>query len=219
VTGVDADVLRAAGVRTSLESLLEEPGGPDELLGRLSDPTRTVPATSALAAYRALARLDPAAVSPPGSVRVRPDTVVPAGEVVVVDAPHHLQLTWTPPALVVPLSWAADLADVLDVARSSDRVPGAVPGGAQRPVPDVVARVLPGAPARWWEHDDITVGGQPVTWWVDGEGRVHAATLDGLARGLAWAAGRWDARWLVAASLEDPARVDDLLAEARLDEP
>ena len=45
-----------------------------------------------------------------------------------------------------------------------------------------------------------TVGGDDVAWWVDDRGTVHAATTDGLARGLAWAAGDWPARWPVAAS-------------------
>jgi hypothetical protein len=215
---VDPEVLRAVGVRTSLQAVLDDPGGADELLDRLGDPARTVPAATLLAAYEALARLDPAAVSPPRAVRVRPDAVVPAEEAVVVDAPHHLQLSWSPPPIVVPLTWAGDLADVLDLARSSERAASAVAGGAEREVPGVVAGVLPGAPARWWEHDDLAVDGHPVSWWVDDEGRVHAATLDGLARGLAWAAGRWAARWLVAAVLEDPARAAELVAEAQLDE-
>jgi hypothetical protein len=45
---------------------------------------------------------------------------------------------------------------------------------------------------------------------------VHAATMDGLARGLAWSAGRWDQRQDVAAVLADPGRVDDVLAEREL---
>jgi hypothetical protein len=41
--------------------------------------------------------------------------------------------------------------------------------------------------------------------------------VDGLARGLSWAAGRWEQRLLVAAVLAEPDRVAELLAEARLD--
>ena len=40
------------------------------------------------------------------------------------------------------------------------------------------------------EFPEITVDGSEVDWWVE-DRQVHAATLDGLARGLAWAAGRW----------------------------
>ena len=42
---------------------------------------------------------------------------------------------------------------------------------------------------------------------------MHAATVDGLARGLAWSDGEWDRRHLLAAVLAEPERVDDLLAE------
>jgi hypothetical protein len=218
LSDLDVAVLRAAGVRTSLSAVLDEPGGAEEILARLADPARVVPAETLTAAYSALAHLNPRHVAPPTGVRVAPDVVVPVDDAVVIDAPHHLQLPWSSPPLVVPLARAAELADVLDVARSSERAPSVVAGGAEREVPEVVGRVLPGAPARWWEHDDLTAGGHPVSWWVDGDGQVHAATLDGLARGLAWVAGRWALRWLVAAALEDPARVDELLAEAALDE-
>ena len=47
--------------------------------------------------------------------------------------------------------------------------------------------------------------------------QVHAAHPDGLARALAWAAGAWERRWLVAALLAEPGRADMLLAEAELD--
>ncbi len=53
------------------------------------------------------------------------------------------------------------------------------------------------------------------------DGAVHAATVDGLARALAWAAGRWDARLLVAAMLDaadDRARIEELLAESGLED-
>ncbi len=58
-----------------------------------------------------------------------------------------------------------------------------------------------------------------VSWWRGPDGSVHAATVDGLARGLAAAAGRWDARLLVAAVLADPGRADELRAEALLEDP
>jgi hypothetical protein len=76
--------------------------------------------------------------------------------------------------------------------------------------------VLHNLPGEWVEHDELIVAGQPVDWWLDGDGRLHACTGDGLARGLAWAAGRWDLRLLLAAVLETPSRLRDLLAEAGL---
>ncbi len=92
----------------------------------------------------------------------------------------------------------------------------AVAGGERRTVPVAVAALLPGAPDEWWEHDELLVAGDPVSWWVAGNGDVHAATLDGLARGLAWAAAAWPARWPVAAVLEDESRAGELADELRL---
>jgi hypothetical protein len=220
---VDPVLLAAIGVRTSLDALVAEPGGGDELLARLGDSGRRVLDDTARAAYRAVSRLDPDSVAPPASVRVRPDLVVDHDRVVVLDAPHHLQLDWDPPPLVVPLEWAGDLAEVLDLTPSSELVAGRVDdpaAGEARPVPDAVRGVLGRrCPATWCEHDALSVGDREVAWWLDHDGTVRAATLDGLARGLAWAAGRWDARLLVAAVLAEPERADELVAESALYEP
>jgi hypothetical protein len=214
---VDPALLAAVGVRTSLAELVGEPGGGDELLARLGDGASSVPPDAMRDAYRALAALAPESVAPPALVRVGTDLVLPHDDVVVVDVPFHLQLRWSRPPLVVPLAWAAALADVLDVARSSEQVEATVTGGEERPVPGVVRGVLAGAaPATWQEHDELGVAGRDVTWWVTEGGAVHAATLDGLARGLAWACGRWQDRLLVAALLSDPGRAGELLAEAAL---
>ena len=221
LAGVAADtgVLRAAGVRTGLADLLAEPAGAADLLARLADRSRPVDAGLLRAAYRAVAGADPETVEPPDIVRVDAGTVLPADRVVVVTAPHHLQVRWADPPLVLPLAWAERLADVLDVATSADRLSGAGPGspGVPRPVPPAVRRLLPGVPETWREHDELSVAGHDVTWWVDEDGVVHAATTDGLARGLAWAAGDWAARWPVAALLEDPARAAEVVAESLLD--
>jgi hypothetical protein len=89
--------------------------------------------------------------------------------------------------------------------------------GATLPVPQVARRVLPSAAETYVEHADLTVAGVACEWWVDDGGIVHASTLEGLARGLAWAADRWEARLLLAAVLAEPDRVEDLLAEAAWD--
>ncbi|MGH8893127.1 MAG: hypothetical protein ACRDWY_07445, partial [Actinomycetes bacterium] len=188
-----------------------------ELLDRLADDARSVPAGTLRACLAAMAGLPPESVRPPERVRVSPDLVLLHDDVVVVDEPHHLQLAWEHPPLVLPLAWAGALADVLDVARSSELVEARVDGGAVRDVPAVVGQVLDGVvPGTWREHDALTVGGRDVSWWVTEDGGVHASTVEGLARGLAWAAGRWDARLLVAAVLAEPDRVDELLAEGAL---
>jgi hypothetical protein len=88
--------------------------------------------------------------------------------------------------------------------------------GQRRPVAAVVTRVLgvdADVPQTYVEHDDLRVGSVPVDWWVDDDGTVHAATVDGLARGLAWASDRWERRWALAAVLADPDRLAEVLAE------
>ncbi len=76
--------------------------------------------------------------------------------------------------------------------------------------------MLPGAPATYREHDSLTVDGADLPWrYHDGE--VHAATVEGLAHGLAWAAGQWHARHLLAALLLSPEETGRLLAEFDLD--
>jgi len=215
---LDPAFLTAIGVRTSLAALLAEPGGPDDLLDRLSETQRAVRPDQLRAVYAALAALDPELVSPPDWVRVDPTTVVPAHDAVVIDAPQHLQLAWSPSPLVVPLSGASRLADVLDLPTSTARLSGTqAVGGSPQPVPEQVGRVLAGGPPSWQEHDRLVVAGEGVDWWVNADGEVHAATLDGLASGLAWSAGRWEQRLDVAAVLADPGRVEELIAQRQLE--
>ena len=84
-------------------------------------------------------------------------------------------------------------------------------------MPDNVSALVDGLPVTWQEHDDLAVDGVDVEWWRAPDGAVHAATVDGLARGLAAAAGRWDARLLITAVLLDPDRAAELATEARLE--
>ncbi len=219
---VDSDLdpafLTAIGVRTRLAALLAEPDGPDDLLDRLADAGREVGPDQLRSLYVALSALDPDRVSPPEWVRVAPTTVVGADQAVVIDNPAHLQLVWSPVPLVVPLSAATGLADVLDLATSTVRLSGtSAAGGSTQSVPTEVGRVLAGAPPSWHEHDQLMVGGCDVDWWVNADGEVHAATMDGLARGLAWSAGRWDRRQDVAAVLADPDQLARRLEERQLD--
>ena len=220
VDGVDPAVLAATGVRAGLPDVLAAPGGPDELLDRLADPDLNVSPATLAVVWVLVAELDPRLVSPPARLRTAPDRVVDATAVVVVDMPEHLQVLPVDEALVVPLSAAERLAEVLDLDRSSQLVRSPdLAGGSTQPVPASVTRLLAGLPNTWQEHDELTVGGVQVSWWRDLDGAVHAATLDGLARGLAAAAGRWDARLLVAAVLTDPYRADELRAESLLEGP
>lgn len=221
---LDREALRALGVRTSLVGLLAEPDGPDELLDRLADPDRTVDRARLRELLVALADLDPERVTPPDQVRaVTADgrvAVVPAEEAVVVDQPDLLPLVAGRPRIPVPAPAADALADVLDVPVASELAPGEVQSaGTWRPVPEAVREtgwLLPDAPERYRAHDRLIVDGQEVAWrYVDGV--VHATGPAGLARGLAWAAGRWEARLVVEAALRDPDHLPGLLAETELD--
>jgi hypothetical protein len=110
-----------------------------------------------------------------------------------------------------PLPLAGPLADVLDVALATELGPFPAPaGGAAEPVPRPLAAVLPGAPTSWVRHP-------PGTRWRVVDGTVHAGDRDGLARAVAWAAGRWPDRHLAAALLRDPNTEPVLFAEADLD--
>ena len=83
-------------------------------------------------------------------------------------------------------------------------------------MPGALRDVLPDAPATYREHDALTADGTDLPWRYTG-GELHAATAEGLAHGLAWAAGRWPARHLLASLLTDPDEAARLLAEADLD--
>jgi hypothetical protein len=217
----DPAVARALGVRSDLTALLAEPGGADELLARLADPGRPVTRPQLRSLWSALASAAiPEDVTPPERVRaVHGDklTVADANDVSVLDAPDLWPLVADQPLVLVPYRHAARVADLLDLPLASEEVPGVVESaGERRPVPDIVPDVLPGAPGSYREHDRLTVDGTDLPWRYAG-GEVHAATVEGLAHGLAWAAGQWHARHLVAALLISPEETARLLAEADLD--
>ena len=156
-------------------------------------------------------------------------------DAVVVDSPMWLQLeeafgetgmVAAPPGAAPALAVVFDLPTIRDVL--SELLPDAyLVGDAVLPdepgvravVPRAVRRILPEAPEFWYEHDEVLVAGHPVDWWVDADGLPHAATTDGLARGLAWAAGdtHWPARHVVAAVLADPDSAHTVLPESAFD--
>ncbi|MGH3380138.1 MAG: sacsin N-terminal ATP-binding-like domain-containing protein [Actinoallomurus sp.] len=212
--GLDSQVVRALGVRTTLDALLGEPEGAAELLDRLADPSRTVSRERLRSLWRALsvADLDMAA---PEYVRAFVDgepEVVPAGDAIVVDRPDLLPLLAGQPLLFVPV----ELADALELTLGSEEVPGVITSpGAVRDVPAVLRTVLPGAPASYAHHDRLVVDGEEVPWWY-ADGMVHASGVFGLARGAAWACGRWGDRLLAEAVLRSPEDLPSLLAEAEL---
>ncbi|TJZ52892.1 molecular chaperone Hsp90 [Streptomyces piniterrae] len=220
---VDAQVLRALGVRTSVAALLDEPGGAAELLARLADEESEVGPAQLHALYGALTDLDPDRVTLPDELRVVVGgeiRVVDAADAVVADAPDLMPLAADLPLLPVRPTRAADLAELLQVRRLSEVVGVEVRSeGVRHEVPEAV-RVLLGAgtPESYVEHEELVVGdGSETTeldWRWAPDGTLHASTLEGVAAGLAWAAGQWPRRFEVAALLEDPERGDEL-ARAR----
>ncbi|MFE7439181.1 sacsin N-terminal ATP-binding-like domain-containing protein [Streptomyces chartreusis] len=218
----DEQVLRALGVRTSVAALLDEPGGAAELLDRLADPDRAVTSAQLHALYGSLADLDPEQVTLPDELRAVVDgrvEVVDAADAVVVDSPDLLPFTAGVPLLPVRPARAAELAELFQVRRLSESVTGEVDSeGAEHDVPESV-RVLLGArtPASYVEHEELVVDGVEIDWRLTDDGVLHAATLEGVAAGLAWAAGQWPRRFEVAALLEDPSRTGELARDRWFD--
>ncbi|MBG0854405.1 molecular chaperone Hsp90 [Streptomyces spinoverrucosus] len=218
----DEQVLRALGVRTSVAALLDEPGGAAELLDRLADPERSLTGAQLHALYGALAELDPEQVTLPDEVRAVVDgrvEVVDAADAVVVDSPDLLPFTEGVPLLPVPPSRAVELAELFQVRRLSESVTGSVDSeGTEHDVPEPV-RVLLGArtPQSYVEHEELVVDGVEIDWRLTDDGVLHAATLEGVAAGLAWAAGQWPRRFEVAALLEDPSRTEELARDRWFD--
>jgi len=218
----DEQVLRALGVRTSVAALLDEPGGAAELLDRLADPERIVSDSQLHALYGALADLDPEQVTLPDEVRAVVDgrvTVVDAADAMVVDSPDLLPFTGGVPLLPVRPARAAELAELFQVRRLSESVTGEVTSeGVEHDVPDPVRVLLgPSTPASYFEHEELVVDGVELDWRRTRDGVLHAATLEGVAAGLAWAAGQWPRRFEVAALLEDPSRTEELARDRWFD--
>jgi hypothetical protein len=219
----DPAVIRALGVRVSLAGLLAEPGGADELLDRLADPDRPVTRAQLRSLWSALAAAEGVTadqLTPPDRIRaVHGDklTVADADDVLILDSPDLWPLAAGRPLVLAPYEHAVRLADLLDLPLASEEIAGTVESdGEFRPVPDVVREVLPDAPAGYREHDRLLVDGADLPWRCTGS-ELHAATAEGLAHGLAWAAGRWSARHLVAELLLSPDETPRILAEADLD--
>ncbi|MGW1953841.1 sacsin N-terminal ATP-binding-like domain-containing protein [Streptomyces sp. NPDC001920] len=218
----DEQVLRALGVRTSVAALLDEPGGAAELLDRLADPDRPVTSAQLHALYGALAELDPEQVTLPDELRAVVDgrvEVVDAADAVVVDSPDLLPFTEGVPLLPVRPSRAAELAELFQVRRLSESVTAEVTSeGTEHDVPEPVRVLLgPRTPEAYVEHEELVVDGVEIDWRLTDDGVLHASTLEGVAAGLAWAAGQWPRRFEVAALLEDPSRTGELARDRWFD--
>ncbi|WP_028050705.1 sacsin N-terminal ATP-binding-like domain-containing protein [Cellulomonas sp. URHD0024] len=159
------------------------------------------------------------AIVAPGRV-----AMVHADDAAVADQPMWWQRTDVAAMVPSTSSRAEALARLLDIPTVAELAAGQVDraqDGVVTAVPAGVAAVVPGAPVTWVEHDELTVDGAPVDWWVTGVGPtalVRTVHVAGLAAGLAQAAGRWWARSAVEAVLVTPERADELALDAALED-
>ncbi|GAB2611425.1 sacsin N-terminal ATP-binding-like domain-containing protein [Kribbella endophytica] len=146
--------------------------------------------------------------------------VVAAADAVVADGPMWLQRVDLG-GFVVAFGVVADgLSDLLEVPMAGEVAAGKVDGvGTAADVPAIVRELVPQVPDTWWEHEELTVDGVEVSWWVSEDGAPHAATFNGLAKALAWSAGRWDQRHVILAILSNPSRASELRIDATFDPP
>lgn len=203
VAPLDASVQRALGGVAALEEL-DGPGW-TQLLDAWGPVGVPVDPELAVAVWRSMAPDEPPerlpAVVGPGRV-----AVVHAEDAAVADHPMWYQRTDV--AALVPGTEAT--ATLLDLPFVSELADGDVaPDGEVDDVPAGVRALLPDAPDTWVQHDDLTVDGAPVDWWVE-DSVVHAVHLAGLAAGLAQAAGRWDLRYAVEVLLTAPDRAAEI---------
>jgi len=219
----DAAVARLLGVRSSVADLLAEPDGPDDLLDRLADPRRQVTRQQLRSLWMALAVASATATlpaTPPAAIRaIQSGQVVVAdpADVLVLDSPDLYPLVASRPLVLAPYDLALVLSELLDVPVASEEARGLVETTPERrAVPELVQAVLPDAPDSYLAHDKLLVDGVPVPWRCT-ESAVHAATPQGLACALAWAAGQWHSRHLLSTLLSSQDEAARLLAEADLD--
>ena len=215
--GVGQELLEAIGVHSTLERWIQTPDGANDLLDAMADTDIAIGKELLAQLYASIAATEPPElVDPPDQLRAIVDgatRVCDANDVVVAVAPHHALVLRTP-----HIPGTRTLADLLDVDVSDDASCAAstiAGSGVERPVPP-----LPLLDASWRtyrEHDELVINDVVVDWWVTDQGEVHAATLEGLARALAWASGHWLRRFELAASLERPESAEAFGVESLYD--
>ena len=218
--GLDPEVRTAVGLVRDVGDL--DADGIGLLLERLAEPEREVEESDLLRLWRHLGTLSLFPGDAPEHVRVLADDglthVIEAGHAVVVDGPMWLQRADLGGFVVASGAAADGLSDLFDVPMAQEVAEGKIDdAGTAADVPAIVRELVPEVPPTWWEHEELTVDGVEVSWWVDAEGAPHAATFDGLAKALAWASGRWDQRHVIRAVLNEPDRSSELLTDAAYD--
>ena len=215
VAGLDAQAQRwLGGVDTAADL---DASAWAEVLGGL-EPGTPVGAALAGHAWQALAgfaRTDD--LGPLAEITVLPArlgdgrlVVTPAEEVAVATT-MWAQHPASAPLMVMPASEATAVAQALDLDLAQERAEGRVTSrGEAAATPEAVREVFD-VPADWVEHEDLRVDGESVAWWVQGS-QVHAATVAGLAHGLAEIVGPRHAGQ-IERLLVDPGAVGEVLAD------
>lgn len=206
--GLDGSLLAAIGVRAELD--VEDA---EEVLARLGDPDRTVPASVTLRTYAALAGFE-VEVDPPERVRTLDGAVRAAADCAVLDAPWFLGVL--PDDRVVSagpdFALAEPLAELLDLPLASEDVRSTVDSTGEFVLWSELGAVVAACALLGFEvpdggplvHDELVVGSVVVPWWVD-RGRVHVEdSAEALARAVAWSMDRWPDRHTLAALINDP---------------
>jgi hypothetical protein len=208
------DTLALLGVAHSLDEMVADPDRALDLLDRLGDPERTVPAATLRTVYPRLALVLEDAADPPDRVRVGPATTVPREAAVVLDLPYLLPLLGDARTPVPADEAPGPVADLLDLPLAGELlgplgpdpgpartvswadVPGAELAAARcgGPVPEATVAV----------HERLTVGGTPVRWWPDAETDHTDGSPYAAGRALAWRLGAWSARAAAVEALTDP---------------
>lgn len=195
------ELLAAAGVRASLA--VEDTADAADLLARLADPDRDVPAGIVIEAHAALVsaaigrRFDLDDLTPPVRVRAITGEVVPAAGAFVLDRPWLAGIV--APRRLVSGGHPATLAELLDLPVASDDLSAQVSSSGREvgwsSSPEVAAacaalgRAVPAG--SFVLHDVLRVrtpegAEHTVPYWVDTDGTVHAAdplrALVGLVR-------------------------------------
>jgi hypothetical protein len=217
---LDPEVRTAVGLVRVVSDL--DAAGVELLLDRLADPEREVEESAILRLWSQLGIHEAYPGETPDDVRVLDGsgvtTVMSAGDAVVADAPMWLQRGDLGGFVVASGAAADGLSDLLDVPMAGEVADGKIDDeGTAADVPELVRELVPEAPATWWEHEELTVDGVDVSWWVDEDKHPHAATFDGLAKALAWSSGRWDQRHVIRAVLSEPDRSSELRLDATFD--
>jgi hypothetical protein len=218
--GLDPEVRTAVGLVREVGDL--DADGIDLLLERLADPEREVDEATILRLWSRLGTLSLFPGDAPEHVRVLANDgqtrVTDSDSAVVVDSPMWLQREDLGGFVVASGAAADGLSDLFDVPMAQEVAEGTIDSeGTAADVPHLVRELVPEVPPTWWEHEELTVDGVEVSWWVDAEGAPHAATFDGLAKALAWSSGHWPQRHQIRAVLNEPHRTSELLTDAAYD--